>query len=179
MGMNRKMVLGEAEVDNPYFAADHPENGSNPKRVRALINVRESAVVTLFNRGYLKQHQFRAAVRFNRTWEIMNGRRGGSFSEHVDGYRHPSISSSVIDAGKELQQCQSVLLGRQYRLVCEVCGQGRSLAETSYVKDSDRRNKDTARLTAADYLRDSLDDLACMWGYMHRKGVDTTQSARA
>ena len=162
--MNRKAQLADAEVDNPYFLTAHAESTGNPRRIRAFINVRCSAVVSLANRGFLKDHQMRAASRFGEAWEIMEGLHGGSFSEHVDHRHQPSISEDVIDAGRQLQQCRDLLGFRSYRLVCAVCGEGKSLSDLFPVKRS--------RLTAADNLRAALDDMAYMWGYIQRKRVD-------
>ena len=52
--MNRKTVLADAEVDNPYFSAAHAETAGNPRRIRAFVNIRCSAVISLANRGFLK-----------------------------------------------------------------------------------------------------------------------------
>jgi hypothetical protein len=155
---NRQARIRTAEVDNPYFAKSHPETSTNPRRVRAIVNVRESAIVMLATRGFLKQHQVHAATRFGNAWEIMAGMHRNSLHEFVDAHQHPSISQSTIDAGRELQQCRTLLGHRSYGLVTAVCGEGKALPELYPVKRE--------RLTAADILRMALDDMACMWGYM-------------
>jgi hypothetical protein len=164
VAMNRKAELAETEVDNPFFTADHPESAGNPRKVIVFVNRRESAIIWLANRRHLNAHQVRASVRFEKTWKIMQGLHGSSFHEHVDIRHTPSISDDVVDAGRELQQCRDLLGVRSYRLVCAVCGESKLPAELFPVK---RR-----RLTAMDNLRAALDDLACMYGYMHRKVVD-------
>jgi hypothetical protein len=169
--MNRKTELAMIEADNPFFTADHPESTGNPRKTRVFINRRESALVELANRGVLNPHQIRAGFRFGHVWEIMQGMHGRCFGEHVDTRHQPSISDDVVDAGRELKQCRDLLGVRSYRLVCAVCGEGKLPAELFHVK--------RARLTATDNLRAALDDLACMYGFMHRKVVDIGNRLRA
>jgi hypothetical protein len=164
--MNRKLELAETEVDNPFFSTDHPEGAGNPRKVRAFVNVRESALIELANRGALNPHQLRAGFRFGKTWEIMEGVHGGSFGDYVDSRYQPSISDDVVEAGRELKRCRQLLGRHLYWLVEEVCGKGNSLPALFPVKRQ--------RLTAADNLRTALDDMAVAYGYMvHHKVVDT------
>ena len=81
---------------------------------------------------------------------------------HVDGggTRDP-ISERQVDAGKELASCRVMLGKRNFDLVCKVCGQGLSFGDIS----SDAR----AKLTMADNLRDSLNDLAQAYGIVSQR----------
>ncbi|MET3899686.1 hypothetical protein ABIB57_003648 [Devosia sp. UYZn731] len=154
-----KADLAVGEVDNPHFTADHAESTTNPKRIKVVKNLRESAVETLFARGKLDEAQKRAADRFRATWEACGGTVGAMdyARQHVDGggARDP-ISERQLDAGKVLRACRDILGQRNYDLVIKVAGQGLSF--------SDITNVERVRNTTADNLRDALDDLAKMWG---------------
>lgn len=159
-----KLELVSAEIDNPYFSADHAESVDNPKRIRASKNLRESAIETLFARGKLDEAQKKAGDRFRAVWEAGGGAGTAAMDysrTHVDGggMRDP-LSERQVDASKELATCRVVLGVRNFALVCKVCGQGLSFGDIS----TDQRTK----LTMADNLRDSLDDLARMWGIVSR-----------
>ena len=154
-----KADLYATDVDNPYFSADHPVSGSNPRRVKVVKNLRESAIETLFARKRLDEAQKRAADRFRATWEACGGSVGAmDYSQlRVDGggAKDP-ISDRQVDASKTLRACRDVLGQRNYDLVVRVAAQGLSFADITTVE--------RARNTMADNLRDSLDDLARMWG---------------
>ena len=162
MKVTPKQDMRVVEVDNPYFSADHREGPSNPKRIKAVKNMRESAVETLFARGKLDEAQKKAADRFRATWEACGGAGAGAMDYaqlRVDGggAKDP-ISDRQIDASKALRACRDILGQRNYDLVCKVAGQGLSL--------SDITSEARLRLTLADNLRASLDDLARMWGLL-------------
>jgi len=166
--MNRQVQIGEMEVDNPRYAAEHDGAPGNPRRSFAAVNLRESPIVTLYQRKSLTPHQFKAGVRFHGLWATYNGLRGGSFAEHVDGYRQSYISDSVIDAGRELERCRkAVHLPLTYLLLCEVVGQGRPIIQTTYVRATS--NVDMGRRMATQYMVHGLDDMATMWGLMHNR----------
>lgn len=148
------------EMDNPFHSRSHRESSTNPRRIRVAKNLRESAVETLFARGKLDEAQKRAADRFRAAWEACGGAGTGAMDytrTHVDGggARDP-ISERQVDAGKALRECRMLLGARNYDLVRQVAGQGLSFQDI----ERDQR----ARLTMADNLRASLDDLARMWG---------------
>lgn len=167
-----KLDIVTVDMDNPYFNPDHLTSATNPKRIRVTKNLRESAVETLFARGKLDQAQKQAADRFRATWEACGGAGTGAMDytrTHVDGggARDP-ISERQVDAGKELARCRSLLGQRNYDLVCKVAGQGLSFGDIT----TDQR----AKLTMADNLRTSLDDLAQVWGITSRlsNGLQST-----
>lgn len=163
--MASKLEVVSAEMDNPYFSPDHAVTSTNPKRIRVAKNLRESAIETLHARGKLDDAQKKAADRFRAVWEACGGAGAGAMDysrTQVDGggARDP-ISERQVDAGKTLATCRNLLGKRNYDLVCKVCGQGLSFSDIT----SDQR----ARLTMADNLRDSLDDLGALWGIVSRK----------
>lgn len=159
---NIKAEVVSADVDNPYFQPEHFESPSNPKTITALVNIRESAVETLFARGQLDKAQKRAADRFRGFWEAMGGAGAKAMDytrEYVDGGRSAeSLTDRQINAGKELMQARSLLGARNYDLVCKICGEGFALDEICRSKRE--------KLTAADNLRSNLNDLAAMWGML-------------
>lgn len=160
-----KLELVSAEVDNPYFSTDHAESSDNPKKIRASKNLRESAIETLFARGKLDEAQKKAGDRFRAVWEACGGAGTAAMDyarTHVDGggARDP-ISERQIDAGKELASCRVMLGQRNFALVCKVCGQGLSFSDIT----TDAR----AKLTMADNLRDSLNDLAQAYGIVSQR----------
>lgn len=146
-------------MDNPYHSTAHRESRSNPKTIDVVKNLRESAIETLYARGKLDESQKRTADKFRRLWESCGGTIGAMDygREPVDGggLTEP-LTERQANAGRELASCRRLLGKRMFGLVCRVCGQGLSLTELS----PDGRDKKTA----ADNLRDSLDDLGEMWG---------------
>ncbi len=154
----RKIITSQ-RVKNPYFQPEHKITNDNPVEIDAAINIKESAVETLFARGVLDRAQKRAADRFRAFFEAMGG-AGASAMDYskvvVDG--GPSaepLPERKVNAGKELNACRLLLGARLFALVCKVCGEGKALLEISVGTRE--------RLTAADNLRDALNDLADMW----------------
>ncbi len=157
-----KLKVQTTEVDNPYFQPGYAESPSNPKKVKAYVNVQESAIETLYARGNLDRPQKQAADHFRSLWETMGGAGAGAIDytqEPVDGggVTDP-ISLRQLAAGKELKRCRLLLGARGFSLVANIAGDGRSLPEVAGPAKRDR-------LSAADALRGFLDDLADMWGY--------------
>jgi len=153
-----------ADVDNPHYSRAHSENLTNPRKIRVMKNARESAVEMLYARGKLDEAQKETADRFRRLWERCGGSGSAAMDytrEVVDGGppRDP-ISERQVEAGRELARCRTLLGARLYSLVCRVCGEGWALSQISTMKRD--------RLTVADNLRDSLDDLGEMWGIIKR-----------
>lgn len=160
MPASSKIKLHPVKVPNPYFSRDHAADATNPRTIPAVINVRESAIVTMATRGVLDAAQVAAADRFRRLWETLGGKGAGAVDpgrEPVDGgaARDP-ITERQVNAGKELARCRTLLGARLYRLVSAVAGEGRALQE---IAGPNKR----VRLVAADMLRMGLDDLAEMW----------------
>jgi hypothetical protein len=160
--MNRNVLIAVTEVDNPWFAPEHPEGQGNQRRVAAVL--RPNALQWMARRDLIRPHQAAAGVRFGRFWELREGMRSGGMHDYVDLGRIPTVYDDVIDAGRELRRCQAVLSKDDYWLVSEVCGRGSEIADLFHGKHL-RRRRAAARVT----LAAALDDLACMWRYMHRK----------
>lgn len=150
------------EVENPYFNQDHKEGATNPKRIGADINVKESAVETLFARRFLGFSQKRAADKFRELWESAGGKASSIdyTLDRVDGGRSDPITSRLM-AAQEMKRCRDLLGARGFETVQSVCAEGKALTDITPHKRE--------RLTMADNLRADLDDLAAMWGMQTRR----------
>jgi len=166
---NRMTVHGSKEVDNPLYSRAHHGDRTNPERIGAVINVRESAVVMLEAKGVLDKAQVKAAERFRKLWERMGGAGAGAMDYSrvvVDGGISPDpISESQMEAGRSLKDAQEALKKAHgeysYRLVGYICGQGYSIHDLCET----RRQRDTM----TDLLRMYLDVLAEHWHLAKRK----------
>lgn len=155
-----KLELHSQFVDNPDWRPDLEGEKGFPRKVKATVNVRESAVGTLAARKLIDASQAQAAVRFRRHWEAV----GGAGAQAIDYSRDKVDGGQIADpidiqqmrAAKHLAEAERTLGERNYALVRSVCGEGRAMAEL-YQEKRDR-------LTATDNLRMSLDDLARIWG---------------
>lgn len=155
-----KIELQPAFVDNPYWRPDLEGESTVPRKIRADVNVRESAVGTLAARRLIDEAQAEAAVRFRRHWEAIGGAGAQAMDyarDKVDGGKIADpIDISQMRAAKHLAEAERTLGERNYELVRSVCGEGKAMTEIY----SEKRD----RLTATDNLRASLDDLARIWG---------------
>jgi hypothetical protein len=157
---HRQAEIGVAVVPNPFFASAHEVDFSNPTHITVAVNVKESAITSLANRGYVEPHQVAAATRFRRHFEVLQGGRSSSagFQERVDGggFRG-GFGQRQMEAGAELRKARQLLGQRGFVLVALVAGEGRHLNEICRSKRE--------RVTTADCLRAFLDDLSWLWGY--------------
>lgn len=155
-----KVELQAAFVDNPDWRPDLEGEKGFPRKVRAAVNIRESAVGTLAARKLIDEAQAEAAIHFRRHWETTGGvgARAIDYSrDKVDGGRIADpIDVAQMRAAKKLAEAKEELGTRNYELVRSVCGEGRAMTEIYSTKRD--------RLTATDNLRASLDDLARIWG---------------
>ena len=149
-------------VEDPDYSRDHEEGKLGNRRfASAVVNVRESAVETLFARNFLAQSQKRAADHFRSLWEAAGGKSSSIdyTQDRVDGGCGDPIVARLT-AAKELEHCRALLGSRHFNNIEKLCGQGRTLSDLA-------RNK-RDRLTLADNLRADLDDLAVRWGMRTR-----------
>lgn len=162
---NMKTEVTTREVPNPLFMADHDEGSGNVRMIHAAINVRESAVETLYARGLLDDGQKRAADRFRAIWEAMGGAGAGAMDytrEPVDGGgAREAITDRLVRAGQEMHMAERALEAAHGRyavkLVGYVAGDGHSIRDLTQT----RRQRDTM----TDMLRLYLDVLAELWGF--------------
>lgn len=161
---NEHSAIRLVEVDNPHYSRSHEGASGNPRKTTAALNLRESPIAMMAAKGHLEQHQVEAAIKFRRLWEALGGSGAGSFDysrEPVDGGgpREP-ITERQIVAGQSLKACQIHIGMRAFKIVEKVAGEGVSIAQLG----STHRE----RTTLADYLRNSLEDLAELWGMKTR-----------
>lgn len=155
-----KLELQPAFVDNPDWRPDLEGEKGFPRKIPAVVNVRESAVGTLAARKLIDPGQAEAATRFRKHWEATGGAGAQAIDysrDKVDGGQIADpIDVSQMQAARKLAEAERVLGERNYELVRRVCGEGAAMTEIF----TEKRD----RLTATDNLRASLDDLARIWG---------------
>lgn len=161
IGHLKAEVVIRHDIPNPSHNPRYGEGSGNPKCVSGAMNLRESPIAMMYAKGALDQAQLQAANRFRRLWETCGGKGAGSFDytrEQVDGGgpREP-ITDQRMDAGKQLKAAEEHLGRRPYAIVAKVAGEGVAVSTLG----STHREK----TTLADYLKDALTDLACLWGY--------------
>ena len=154
-----RQIVGTEERPNPYFAPEHPISRSNVRKTQVAVNLKESALVALFNRKLIDEGQAEAGEQFRRLWETMGGKGAGAMDYSktpVDGgVAAQTVTERQIDAGRKLADAQTHLGVRGYSLVSKVCGEGFQISELFHDKRS--------QLSAMDLLRGLLDDLAELW----------------
>ncbi|MCX8568442.1 hypothetical protein [Aminobacter sp. MET-1] len=157
--------LVTVEVENPGWRPARDGEKAFPRIISAQKNIRESAVETLYARGFLARAQKEAADRFRACWEKAGGtvRSLDHALDRVDGGKGDPLAARIT-AAHELKRCRQLIGSRGYQVLQLVCAEGRALAEITPHKRE--------RLTMADNLRADLDDLAAMWGIQTaRRGV--------
>jgi hypothetical protein len=151
-----------ASVPNPDWQPDRDGEKGFPKDILAAVNVKESAIETLFARKFLSKSQKQAADRFRELWESAGGKSSSlDYSQdRVDGGRGDPVTGKLI-ALQELKRARQYLGMRGYETIEAICGQGKALTDLAPHKRE--------RLTMADNLRADLDDLGGMWGFQTKQ----------
>ena len=154
--------LQSVRIENPDWRPDLDGEKAFPRTVVAAVNVRESAIETLYARRFLGRAQKQAADRFRAIWEMAGGNIASvDYSrERVDGARGDPVAAK-LRAMHELRRCRELIGRRGFENIEAVCGEGKALTELTPHKRE--------RLTMADNLRADLDDLATMWGFQTRQ----------
>lgn len=162
LGTMKAEVEGKM-VDNPLHNVAHDGETWNPKKIRVAVNVKESALVVLEQRGSIDDAQVKAGERFRSIWEALGGSGTGAFDysrEPVDGGgAREALSERQIAAGQDLAEARRVL-GIGYDVMVKVAGEGLGISELT-----DNQSK---RRAYAEYLKDGLTALARHWGYENR-----------
>lgn len=165
-------VIRPMEVENPHYSNAHEGSKGNPRKITAMVNIRESAVGTMAARGLLDAPQIMAADRFRRLFEAAGGAGARAIDygrEPVDGGgMYDPIPDRVVDASKELAACVPILGHRTYKIIEMVVGEG------CQIRDIEREHR--ARTTLADYIKHGLDDLAEHWNFRTRKTPSHSQN---
>lgn len=149
-----------SEIDNPLYNRSHDGERWNPKKVYAVKNMKESALVVLEQRKLIDEAQVKAGERFRRIWEALGGAGAGSFDysrEPVDGGGPRSaLSDRQIQAGIDLADCRRVL-GIGYDIMVKVAGEGRAISDLAQSKNLQR--------AYIEMLKQGLTALAVHFGY--------------
>lgn len=148
-------------ISNPYYSPDHSGEAWNPQKIKAFINIKESAIGTLYSRGHIDDAQWAAAGRFRMHWE-KSGAKGASAidygHEKVDGGKTVDpLPDRAVKAVQQLNACKPVLGRKAFNLMIAVVGQGMEIKD---IAESQRDRK-----TVGDYIKDGLTELAVYWGY--------------
>lgn len=159
-----KSTVRVREAPNPHFNPAQQPSRSNPIKVEALVNIRESAVGTLYARGHINDAQWAAAGRFRMYWE-QSGAKGAIAIDYgrvqVDGGKAiDPLPDRVVEATQHLNSCLPVLGKRTFDIMIKVVGQGMEIADIA----TTQREK----TTFSDYIKDGLEELAVHWGYKTR-----------
>jgi hypothetical protein len=159
------IILQPEEVENPFW--NRPQDGetTNPRKITAIRNIKESPIALMAAKKQLDSYHLEAASKFRSAYEALVGSGAGSFDysrEPVDGggARDP-ITERQLVAGHTLKEARQLLGVRAYAVVSKVAGEG------VYIKDMASTHKE--RVTIGEYLRHALSDLAELWGYKTRK----------
>ncbi|KAA3527065.1 hypothetical protein GOZ96_04830 [Agrobacterium vitis] len=160
---NRQTSPVLREVDNPLHNPAHFGEAWNPKTIHRLINMKESALVTLEQRKLIDAAQVKAGDRFRSIWESLGGSGAGSFDysrEPVDGGGPRSaLSDRQIQAGIDLAECRRIL-GIGYDVMVKVAGEGCAVTEMTQSKNLQR--------AYIEMLKQGLTALAIHFGYQSR-----------
>lgn len=156
-----KVELADVEVENPMFSRDHPADRTNPLRVRAKINLRESPIGLLAHRGMINDAQIRAASEFRRLWEAMGGAGVKAMDYSVDPVDGGGIADPIavrqMDAARKLRDLRAHIGVRPYDIVSKVVGQG--------IEITTLESRKADQLMVSRYLKDGLADAATYWGF--------------
>ncbi|MBC8718803.1 hypothetical protein [Ochrobactrum sp. Marseille-Q0166] len=154
------------DVDNPFYSRAHNASSTNPPKIRAALNAKESAISSMAARGHLSVAQIRAAKTFCSLWEAIGGAGAKAIDysrAKVDGGKNAQdISDRQLQAGVELKKCSDLLGILGYELVVRTAGMGMTIED---IAGKERRRRDHA----TDSLRGCLDVLAVRWGYSNAK----------
>lgn len=159
-----KSQVEVSQVPNPYHNPAHKVSRSNPLKVSALVNIKESAVGTLYARGHINDAQWAAAGRFRMLWE-RSGAKGAIAIDYsrvqVDGGKAiDPLPDLVVEATHHLNNCLPVLGKRTFDIMIKVVGQGMEIADIAKTQRE--------KTTFSDYIKDGLQELAVHWGYKTR-----------
>lgn len=156
------------EVDNPMFARDHAESTTNPRRIAAAYNARESYAGWLVIKGLITTSEYEAASIVRAAFEAMGGAGASAMDytkEPVDGGGMADpISERQMQAGQTLKQCAAHLGPRGHSLVISLAGEGRWPRDLA---PGDRVKQDYLSMR----FRECLESLAVLWGKQARMAV--------
>ena len=152
------------DVDNPYFNRAYGDGSGNLRKIKAMVNMRESPAAHWLHKEKIDTSQYRAAVKFRRLWEMGGGAGAGALDygkEPVDGGAPPDpINIAQIDALRELRNIQAVLGPADYSLARDVCGACLPIGQIARTSHEQRK--------LSERCRHCLYVLADYWGFLTR-----------
>jgi hypothetical protein len=155
-------VIPTIEVDNPLFQRSHMESRTNPARIRAAYNPRESYVGFLFGKKLITEAEKRAGDKVRQAFEAMGGSGARAIDygrEHVDGGRiAESLTEYQLEAGKTLRDVHRILGALGHDLVLRLAGEGKWPRDIAPM-DTHKQKYLSMR------FRECLETLAIHWGY--------------
>ncbi len=147
-------------VDNPMYSRDHAESASNPKKIEAAFNMRESYVGFLWQRKHIDDAQKMAADRLRQAYEKMggSGARAMDYSKlRVDGGGAPhDLHDGHLRAANYIRQSFNTLGPDAHILVMRFCAEG------AWPSDTRQSKKEPGPLPE---LSRHLTTLAELWGW--------------
>lgn len=159
-----KVEIAVIEVDDPYFDPKTPESRSNPRKMKATINARESYAMWLYARRHIDHAELLAAKRIRGAWERLGGAgaRAIDYSrERVDGGAAPqTISDDHLLAARILKDALSTLGPAGYDLTIKLACMGLWISDLS--------SREAQQKYLGMRFRECLDSLAAHWGYKIR-----------
>ena len=159
-----KMEIAVIEVDDPYFDPKTPESRSNPRKMKATINARESYAMWLYARRHIDKAELKAASRIRRSWERLGGAGAKAIdytSERVDGGQiAQTITDDHLEAARDLRAAAAVLGPAGYDLTIKLACMGLWISDLS--------PKEVHQKYLGMRFRECLDSLAAYWGFKTR-----------
>ena len=164
----RKKRTSSIAVDNPYFNRAAPADTTNPAKIKARINRRESYPVYLFHRGTVDEAEFIAAKRSCAVYETIGGAGARAIDygrQQVDGGQiAQSVTEAQLYASQTLHQMLKVLGSEGYHLTLNLTGAG--LWPRDLAGEDEQRQRSRY---IGERFKECLDVLAVHWGLKQRQ----------
>jgi hypothetical protein len=162
---HRKTKIEYREIENPYFQKDHSESNSNPKKILAAVNMRESVSAHWLIRNKIDLAEYKASTDIRRWYETLGGKGAGAIDyskPYVDGggSRDP-INLREMEAAMRLRDVHSVVGQRGWEILEILCCQCVPINK-AYPDQYERRKK-------SELCRHMLTRLAEYLGYRSTK----------
>jgi hypothetical protein len=158
-------VVTVIEIDNPLYNRAHDGDRTNPKRITAAYNPRESYVGFLHAKSIITDAEKMAGDRIRKAFEAMggSGARAMDYSRvFVDGGNIPEpIGNAQLEAGRVLKFAAIALGPHGYELTLALAGMCKWPEEMAQT----RRKREYI----GQRFRECLETLAVHWGYQRQK----------
>ena len=155
------------EIDNPLYNRAHDGDRTNPKRITAAYNPRESYVGYLHAKSVISDAEKMAGDRIRKAFEAMggSGARAMDYSRvFVDGGNIPEpIGNAQLEAGRVLKFAAIALGPHGYELTLALAGMCKWPEEMAQT----RRKREYI----GQRFRECLETLAVHWGYQRQRSA--------